>query len=322
MLAVPGEPFDSPQHTFEVKWDGVRALAYKDGDRFWITTRNLKPALARFPELSDLPAALAAARVVIDGEIIVFGADGRPDFDRVCARSAARSPAAIARSARSFPATYIAFDCLWRDGEDLMPLPLKERRRHLREVILPSPHLAAPEGVEGQGRAFFAATAAEGLEGMVAKDLTSPYQPGKRSPSWVKVRNVKSADCVIGGFVPRGEHFLKSVLLGLYDAGRLLYVGHVGSGFSQDENRELRALLGAIPAARPPFAAIPPACARGAVWTQPHLVCTVEYLTLTSQGHLRHPVYRGIRSDKDPKQCHYEIELASSLLPAVQKLHR
>ena len=310
MLAVSGTAFDSEEHTFEVKWDGVRAIAYKDGGRFWLETRNHKAALPRFPELAELPAALAARQAILDGEIVVFGADGRPDFDLVRARNAQKDPRAIALARNVAPALFIAFDCLFRDGTELMARPLCERREHLRDVVRPAPVIAAPEGVRGQGVAFFAATAAKGLEGMVAKDLRSPYLPGRRSPAWVKVRHVHGADCVVGGFVPKGTCHLKSLLLGLYDpAGALQYVGHVGTGFSEAENRTLRERLDELRSAQSPFAAVPRAAARGAVWTHPRLVCSVEFLTLTGQGHLRHPTYRGLRFDKDPATCLVDTEL-------------
>ena len=309
MLATPGQPFDSQEHYFEIKWDGIRAIAYKDGGDFRLETRSLRPALPRFPELAGVAGSIQAKRAVLDGEIVTLGEDGRPDFERVRARSAQSSPAAIRRAARENPALYIAFDCLFHGGEGLFATPLAERIERLREVCTPGGLLVLSKGVVGPGVAFFEQAASQGLEGMVAKRLTSPYLPGERSAHWIKVRAVKSADCVVGGFVPKGEFFVKSLLLGLYDGGRLAYVGRVAAAVSAEENRSLRAALDRLRSADTPFSPVPPEAAGKAVWVLPRLVARVEYLERTSAGRLRHPLFKGLRSDKEPASCLLEAEL-------------
>jgi len=315
MLATAGEAFDSERHRFEVKWDGIRALAYLDGPALWLETRNLKPALSRFPELTAVRERIQARSAILDGEIVVLGPGGQPDFDLVRSRNAQKNPRAIAESSRLAPAVYIAFDLLHRDGKDLFDAPLEKRLRLLASIVAPGGGIRLSQGIIGPGKAFFEAVASRGLEGVVGKELSSPYEPGIRSKHWVKVRNVRQADCVVGGYVPKGAFFFKSLLLGLYDRkGRLQYVGHVGTGFSEEENRLIRSALQKIARASCPFARIPAEAARHAAWVEPVLVCTVEYLTLTGAGHLRHPAFRAIRADKEPESCTLDHELGEGAL--------
>lgn len=309
MLATPGEPFDSGEYRFEIKWDGIRAIAYKDHGAFWIETRQLIPALPRFPELASVARRIRSSQAVLDGEIVVPGDDGRPDFDAARARSAQGSARAILQAQREHPALFVAFDCLFLDGEELFAAPLSHRIERLWEACEPTEPLLLSKGVVGAGTALFQQVSAQGLEGIVAKRLDSPYLPGERSVHWIKVRAVRRADCVVGGFVPKGERHLKSLLLGLYDADRLVYVGRVGTGFSLEENRSIRAALESLRAPDPPFAATPREAAKEAVWVLPRLVACVEYLTLTGAGHLRHPSFKGLRTDKEPSSCSVASEL-------------
>lgn len=308
MLATAGRPFDSKEHYFEIKWDGIRAIAYKDGGDFRLETRSLRPALPRFPELAGVAGSVRAKRVVLDGEIVAVGDDGRPDFERVRARSAQASPAAIRRAAREHPALYVAFDCLFHDGEELFAAPLAERVERLWNVCDPGGFLALSRGVVGPGVAFFEQAASQGLEGVVAKRLSSAYLPGERSADWIKIRAVKCADCVVGGFVPKGELHVKSLLLGLYDGERLTYAGRVAAALPAVENRSLRAVLERLRTPDPPFLEAPPDAA-GAVWVLPRLVAEVEFLERTKAGRLRHPRFKGLRFDKEPTSCQLATEL-------------
>ena len=195
----------------------------------------------------------------------------------------------------------------WREPFDQ---PLKDRLEHLEAIVDEGRHIILSKGVVGAGVAYFEAVAARGLEGVVGKDLASPYQPGVRSKHWIKVRNVAEADCVIGGYIPKGAHHFKSLILGLYDdLFNLHYIGHVGTGFSEQENACLREALSALETNSCPFATIPKEEVRGSRWVKPRLVCTVEYLTLTSAGHLRHPAFRRLRSEKEPRACLLKYEL-------------
>lgn len=313
MLATAGSPFDSEKHRFEVKWDGVRALAYLDGTDFWLETRNLRPALPRFPELASVKEAIDVKSAVLDGEIIVPGPDGTPDFDLVRSRNAQSRPASIQQASRRWPAVYVVFDVLFRDGVSLLETPLSKRLEHLSSTVTPGERIVLSQGITGAGTAFFQAVAAKGLEGIVGKDLSSPYRPGVRSPDWIKVRNVHEADCVIGGYVPKAGRRFKSLILGLYDDDlRLHYVGHVGTGFTDGENARILEALEALAIPKCPFDTIPGEAMAPARWVTPRLVCSVEYLTLTGAGHLRHPTFRGIRFDKKPHACLIATELRKS----------
>lgn len=311
MLATAGEPFDSDRHRFEIKWDGIRALAYLDGSDFWLETRNLKPALPRFPELALAKEAIRAKSAVLDGEIIVPGPDGAPDFDLVRSRNAQKLPRVIEEASMLSPAVYIAFDALFRDGTSLLDEPLSSRLKHLEAIVEQSERIVLSKGIAGAGVAFFETIAGKGLEGVVGKDLESPYRPGVRSSDWIKVRNVKEADCVIGGYIPKEGHRFKSLILGLYDDDLSLhYIGHVGTGFSGQETFRLYEALSAMTTSSCPFATIPREEIRRSFWVTPRLVCTVEYLTLTGAGHLRHPTYRRLRFDKEPHACLINQELS------------
>ena len=319
MLATPGEPFDSPDFFFEVKWDGIRAIAYRDGSAFWIETRGAKQALPRFPELAGIRTAIRSEAAVLDGEIVVFGDDGRPDFDIARARNAQTSPAAIAASSARHPALFVAFDCLAIDGTSIMSEPFATRRDALLKGVRQTERIAVTHGVLRTGRDYFRALSGLGLEGMVGKALSSPYRPGIRSKEWIKVRSVKEVDCVVGGFLPKEPGLLKSLLVGLYDGdGELRYLGHVGTGFDSREAPVIRKALERIRSTDCPFGHVPLDAAKGAVWVLPRLVCRVQCLALTPNGRLRHPVYKGMRTDKAPRECLLETEPVSKSGPPAK----
>lgn len=309
MLAVSGSPFDSDEFAFEIKWDGIRAIAFLDHSHLWIESRNFKPLLPRFPELTGIKDRLEVKQAIVDGEIVVFGPDGKPDFDAVRARNAQKDPIRIADRMRRHPAVFVAFDCLFVDGKSLMSQPLSQRLERLNDILSEGGHLQKSRPVPCQGTAFFEAIKQKSLEGMVAKRLSSPYQPGVRSPHWIKVRNVKQVDCVIGGWIPKEKHRIKSLLLGLYDWKKNLeYIGSVGTGFSADDESALLAVLRPLRRMTSPFNAVAQSIAHSAQWVEPKVVCTVEYLTLTREGHLRHPVFRGLRTDQDAGRCLLDSE--------------
>jgi len=297
MLAVAvSRPFDSPDHLFEVKWDGYRCLAFvdtaggrgRDGRLVRLQTRNLLDVTARYPELSGLAGQVVGRRAIIDGEIIAW-ADGRPDFGRL--------------QRGQGPFYFVAFDLLYHDGEDLMGRPLVERRERLARVVTPGNRVLISDAVPEHGEALFRAIVERDLEGMVGKARLSPYLPGTRSPFWVKVRHVKRIDCVICGYTA-GHNFGRfgALILGAYSGGRLVYVGHVGTGFDAAEVGRLLRRLRVVET--PPFSGQAPAeVARRARWVEPRLACEVEYTELTSEGRLRHPTYRGLRPDKSPEEC-------------------
>jgi DNA ligase D-like protein (predicted ligase) len=298
---VSGELFSSDLHLYEPKWDGIRCLAFAAKPPRFLS-RNGHDISACFPELAALGQRIRAREWVLDGELIVLDSSGKPSFDLARDRNLLQDSGRIRRSAEATPAVFIAFDLLYRAGEPLFDLTLAARRRLLEEILSPSDIVRLSPAVRNGGQAFHSAAVAAGLEGTVIKALSSPYLPGRRSKHWIKIRQVSAADCVIGGYTA-GGHGFRSLLVGQYDDAELVYLGHVGTGFSAAQKEVIVQALERITAAQSPFPAVPPAAAKGATWVRPAVVCTVEYLTWTGEGLLRHPVFRGIRSDKAAAEC-------------------
>ena len=232
MLAEPADaPFSGAGWLFEVKWDGVRAIA-QVGETLSILSRNDNDITHKFPELAEL--SRLSSNVVLDGEIIVMKG-GRPDFQAVAKRVQVSKLGDIEREARATPCTYVVFDILEKDGKSLTGKPLSERKGILRESLNDGEYVVVSSYVVGQGEAYYEAAAAKGLEGVVAKRLESPYRPGERSREWLKVKSVKTADCVVVGYT-RGTgnrvDTFGALLLGLNEKDKLTFVGRVGTGFT------------------------------------------------------------------------------------------
>ncbi|MHB0884918.1 MAG: non-homologous end-joining DNA ligase [Bacillota bacterium] len=299
MLAVSvGRPFDSPDHLFEVKWDGYRGVAFVEtggpggtGAHVRLQTRNLLDMTAHYPELAEIAGQVEGKRAILDGEIISWHA-GRPDFGRLHRGEG--------------PFHFVAFDLLYHDGADMTGLPLIERRERLNRVVHPGGRVIISDVVPERGVDLYRAIVAKDLEGMMAKARLSPYLPGRRSPYWVKVRNVKRMDCVICGYTV-GHNFghFGALILGAYSGGHLVYVGHAGTGFGAEEVNRLMTQM--TQRATAPFSSPAPAeVRRRARWAEPRLACEIEYTELTADRRLRHPTYRGLRPDKSPEECTLE----------------
>ena len=324
MLAITAdEPFDSPQFTFEPKWDGVRTLAFVDGGEVRLQTRNLLDCTKQYPEAHAAAEALTGAyQAILDGEIVAFDEKGVPSFQRLQPRMHQTDESAVSRLRKSVPVIYEVFDLLYVDGEDLVRAPLRERRRRLEAALEPMGAIRLSEGFPGDGVALFKAAQAQGLEGIVAKRLDAPYVSG-RSAAWVKVKAFRSMDCVVGGWTEGqgGRHStLGALIVGVYRDGKLVPVGHVGSGFDDRTLRDLLALLKEHQAPASPFA-VAPKVNQPATWCFPDLVCEVRYGELTRDGTLRHPVYLGLRTDIDPQECTGQ-ETAASAKEALRKAEK
>lgn len=288
MLARIGEPFDSPQHLFELKWDGVRAMTYVEGGGHRMHGRRRRDLAGRYPELRFL-AGLPSG-TVLDGELVVLQPDGRPDFPAMLSRengSAARAEAA----ARRLPVVYVVFDVLYLEFVSWLDRPLHERRRALEALVqaVGDARLMLSDGVVGAGLPLFAAARDRGLEGIVGKRLDAPYRPGERGSAWLKIKPVQTVHCAILGFEPDGETDFKSLIIATDFDGTLRCVGKVGSGLSVAQKVELRRLLFARRVARPLVEAGMPG-----TWVEPGLFCTVSFLERTANGNLRAPVFLGL----------------------------
>jgi bifunctional non-homologous end joining protein LigD len=316
MLARPGQlPTDERNWAYEIKWDGVRAIAYVQPGEICIESRNLRDITRTYPELRPLARALGSRPAVLDGEIVAFDDDGRPSFSRLQERMHVESDSAARRRAERTPVTYMIFDLLYLDGRSLLAFPYQRRRERLQELDLAGAAWQTPQSHrgDGDGPALLAATAAQGLEGLVAKRVDSLYEPGRRSSAWVKVKNTRRQELVIGGWTPgegRRTERLGALLVGHYDPeGRLVYAGKVGTGFSDKTLADLGRRLSSLRRDGSPFTG-PGKPPRGARFVEPELVAEVEFTEWTPDGQLRHPSYQGLRNDRDPREVVREDPLA------------
>jgi bifunctional non-homologous end joining protein LigD len=320
MMAQLGKlPRDDRRWAFEIKWDGVRAICHSEPGRMRLHSRNLLDITPRYPELSRLNRALSHHRAVLDGEIVALDAEGKPSFGALQRRMHVAAESTVRRLARETPVTYILFDLLWLDGHSLMELSYEERRARLAELGLDDgERWRVPDYVVGHGEQLLAATAQQGLEGVIAKLLDSPYEPGRRSPCWVKVKNLYRQEVVVGGWVPgdgRRRDRIGALLVGVHeDDGTLRHTGRVGTGFTDAELDRLAKLLVPLEREDSPFAPGGPKIPRNAVFVEPRYVAEVEFREWTEGGQLRAPSYKGLRDDKDAELVVREEEMASELV--------
>ncbi len=301
MLARAGQlPRDDDGWAFEIKWDGVRAMAHSEPGRFALRSRRGLDITERYPEIRRLNRALGSRRAVLDGELVAFEASGRPSFARLQQRMNVDSPSAIRRLAGEVPVAYVVFDLLHLDGHSLMDRPYSERRRALEELALDGDAWRTPAAQVGDGSRLLAVSAEQGLEGLVAKRLDSRYEPGRRSAHWIKVKNARRQELVIGGWLPgegRRAERIGALLVGYHEAdGGLRYAGRVGTGFTEATLERLSRRLTALHTDQSPFSSgrMP----KAARYCSPELVAEVEFREWTRERMLRHPSYKGLRSDK------------------------
>lgn len=306
MKATAGALPEGDGWVFEVKWDGMRAVTFVDHGAVRVQSVNLRDVTASWPELTDLPAALAARTGVLDGELVATDATGTPSFSRLQQRMHIADPAEARRRSGDVPVTYVVFDLLHLDGHDLTSLPLQDRRRLLEQVLEPAPSWRLSP-LHDDGEALVAVAEAHGLEGVVAKRLESTYDPGRRTRTWLKVKTRRRQELVVGGWLA-GEGGrsgrIGALLVGYHDApgdgGPLRYAGRVGTGFTDAELVRLAGLLAPLTSDHCPFDPAPPRSdlVKGATWLQPDLVAELEFAEWTDDGRLRHPSYLGLRNDK------------------------
>jgi bifunctional non-homologous end joining protein LigD len=307
MLATLGSLPGPPGWGYELKWDGVRALVYLDAGRIQVASRNDRDVTDSYPELRALLSRFPRRRLVLDGEIVALDARGAPSFSLLQQRMHVRTPTPALLS--RVPVQLYVFDVLHRANESTVDLPYTRRRELLEELAIEEQVARTPPWWADEAGADLMRTAAElGLEGVVAKRLNSPYQPGIRSRFWVKEPLNRTVEVVVAGWRPgtgRRSGRIGSLLLGRYDpAGRLTYVGNVGTGFTDRMLADLAKQLEPLRRNNSPFEPpVPREHARDAYWVEPRLVGEVIYRTLTPDGHLRHPAWRGLRPDKAPRDA-------------------
>lgn len=300
MLASSAEgPLDSPDYAYEVKWDGMRVLVGLDGDRLTFRTRNQIEAADRFPELAALRECVGARRAVLDGEIVRL-VDGKPNFGALQHRIHASNPHDIRRLAASEPAALILFDLLREEDEWLLDRPWEERRARLERLVKPN-GLVQLSLVCPDGRPLWESVCAMGLEGVMAKRRNARYEPGKRSPAWLKIKCQQTVDLVVGGWSEGSgsrSSALGALIVGAYDDdAKLVPVGRVGSGFDQQGLIETLKALQMIEIPDCPFRSRPESDTKPH-WVRPDLVCEVRYQGWSADGKLRFPVFLRWRPDR------------------------
>jgi bifunctional non-homologous end joining protein LigD len=300
LATLTRERFSDPAWIYERKLDGERCLAFRDGDRVRLMTRNQREDTSTYPEIAGGLATQQADDFIVDGEVIAFDGE-RTSFSRLQQRLGVRNPAPALVEA--VPTYYYIFDVLWAAGRDVRSLPLRDRKAVLRDLLTYSGPLRFTEHVDTDGEAYYRQACAKGWEGVIAKRADAPYRAG-RNRDWLKFKCESGQEFVIGGFTdPQGSRIgFGALLLGYYDPdGKLVYAGKVGTGFSQQMLERLHASLARMERDTPGFD-------RGKLprlrvhWVKPRLVCEVGFSEWTNDGQLRHPRFQGLRDDKDPAE--------------------
>lgn len=294
------EPFDSKDFIYELKWDGTRCIAYIENGVIRLQNRRLIDITYRYPEFEGIPGSIRASNVILDGEIVVLQ-EGIPDFKRLQSREQTDDTHRIAILSRLSPALFVVFDLLFLEDGTYFDRPLEKRRKSLEGIIEKSDFIILSEGFD-QGTALFKEAVRRGFEGIMAKEIHSTYQPGIRSPSWLKIKKSLDLDAIVCGWLESEKRGFSSLILGLYSGNRLIHIGQVGTGFTDEEMKVIKAQLKKLRTSTPPLDIDIPAKER-IRWVRPQMVVRVSAMQWTSHGRLRAPVFIGIRPDKSPEEC-------------------
>ena len=296
LIGTEGQPFDSDEYIYELKFDGERCIAYLDRDKTILKNKRNILMLPKVPELAEIHKNVNV-RCILDGELAVIK-DGRPDFFEIQKRSMMSNPVKIDMAAKKYPACFTAFDILYYENRQVTDLPLTERKELLQKaVISENGRFAVSRFIEKNGIQFYALAEQQELEGIVAKRKDSKYYFDKRTKDWIKIKYLQDDDFVVLGYVPK-ENSMNSIILGQYSNGQLVYKGHVTLGVGGEPFRRIKTLN----KTDCPFSEIPKGN-ENAVWVTPEHVCTVKYMMKPESGGMRQPVFKGLREDKSPEEC-------------------
>jgi bifunctional non-homologous end joining protein LigD len=315
LAQISEKPFSDPGWLFEIKWDGERALAYLRDGHVELRARSDRNITSEYPELKNIVKQLNARQAVVDGEIVVLDEEGRSDFTRIQPRFGVASPPQSLQQKN--PVTFYLYDLVYCDGYDLRNVALETRKNLLRELLRPSDTIRYSDHVVETGVELYEVAKQRDLEGIIAKRRDSLYL-GKRSSEWLKFKIVHDLDVVIGGWTaPRRsrDHF-GALLMGLYDANHLKYVGSVGTGFDSDMLQKTAKVLLKLETPDCPFDKTP-IVKEATHWIKPEMVARVKYGQWTHDLKLRAPVFLGFQEDREPRDCH--MQEAQAETPAVSR---
>ncbi len=314
MLAtLASTAFSDPAWLFEIKWDGFRVQAVVAEGKVRLWTRNLNDAETYFPRLLSPPTWIEANEAIVDGEVVALDEAGRPDFGLLQERLGDRAARGL---------VYQAFDLLYLDGRSLLGVALEDRKRLLKSVLRPHPRVRFAAHVDGEGMAFYEAARAQRLEGVIAKLRRSPYEPGRRSTAWLKLKIRPEQELVVGGWTPGAGNArdLGALAVGVHEGGHLRFSGKVGSGFDARTRRIVRERLAQLEVDEPPFDPAPPRDYRGRWggdlrdihWVRPELVIRAELGGWSRDGMVRQAAFKGIEDGRDPASVTRERPVATA----------
>ena len=297
LIAQQMEAFDDPDWIYELKMDGFRCLAYIDKDTVDFRNKRNMQMLSKFPELAEIYKNVNG-KCILDGEIVVL-AGGVPDFYRLQKRTMLTDRFKIEMEAKRFPASFVAFDCIYQKNQELVFQSLMERKHMLSTMVTENDRIAVSRYIEKEGTALYQAAEARELEGVVAKRKESLYFMGKKTKDWIKFKRMADEEFIVAGYIPKGGRTF-SLVLAKYRLGSLVYKGHVTSGVTRDTVAEVEET------GKNPFRMLPTGN-ESAVWVEPSRVCVVEYMPNMLQS-LRQPVFKGFRDDIFPEEVQVRDE--------------
>ena len=309
MLAtLVDEPFSDPQWLFETKWDGVRAVCFIRNGTARFISRNQIEMTAQYPELANIAESVRGSSVVLDGEIVALDDNGVSRFQLLQRRLGRKNAGEIERLAATTKIVFYVFDLLFLDGFDLIGCKLIDRKATLEGILKSSRNIRFSDHIVGEGKKLYEEIAKVPLEGMIAKRVESTYMQ-RRSTEWLKIKTIQQAEVVIGGYTePRNSReYFGALVVGLYRDGELHYVAHAGGGFNHQTLAQIYQLMQKLKTKGCPFVD-KPKTNEAVQWVKPKLVAQVKFSEWTADGRMRQPVFLGLRKDKKPDECVFEIK--------------
>jgi bifunctional non-homologous end joining protein LigD len=309
MLAtLVDEPFSDPDWLFETKWDGVRAVCFIKNGQARFVSRNQNELTAQYPELADIVKSIRGSSVILDGEIVALDESGVSRFQLLQRRLGRKNAGEINRLVATTRIAFYVFDLMYLDGFDLMGCKLIDRKARLEGILKSSKNIRYSDHIIGEGEKLFEEVAKVPLEGVIAKRLESTYVQ-RRSADWLKVKTIQQSEVVIGGYTqPRNSReYFGALVVGLYRDGKLHYVAHTGGGFNHQTLAQTYKLMQLLKTKDCPFVD-KPKTNEPVQWVKPRLVAQVKFSEWTADGRMRHPVFLGLRQDKKPEECVFEIK--------------